>query len=297
VNARAVRHGRFAYRRLDDPQRVALLARRTSRLIASGLNTPAVQPWAGGRQLQTRWIDVPLAEARLGRALRASGGWQAWQQRWLREVMAALGPLHDCSDVLLALPCADPFARIDSRLEGHTRARRLRDRLGLLQERLAPAGGAPGPIHGDFHLRQALLDEQRGCVWILNLDELCLGYPEQDVASLAADAFTTPAADGESDGARANFPSLLRRCSGAYQASLTGLDSYRLCLFGAIALLRRGLELTGTESGDAERSRDLTRWTTLSWHTAEALAAALEEVGDCAPVVKERDDADAAERC
>jgi hypothetical protein len=289
VNAHAARHGRFAYRRLDDPDRVALLARRTSRLIAGGLNTPAVQPWAGGRQLQTRLIDVPLAEARLGEALRASGGWQAWQQRWLREVMAALGPLHDCSDVLLALPHSDPFARIDSCLEGQGRARRLRERLGLLKERLAPVGRAPGPIHGDFHLRQALLDEQRGCVWILNLDALCLGYPEQDVASLAADAFTTPASDAEPAGPRANFPALLRRCSGAYQASLTGLDSYRLCLFGAIALLRCGLEITGTAAGAAEASRDPTRWATLSWHTAEALAAALEEVSHYAPVVKERD--------
>lgn len=111
---------------------------------------------------------------------------------WLARIAKGLASLHrDVPANVACVECSDPAGDLPSKVEKlgdafpdfHTALRALQQRL----ERRAPERHALRQtfIHGDFHLRQLLADEDR--VVFLDFDECASGDPLQDLASFLVD--------------------------------------------------------------------------------------------------------------
>lgn len=221
----------FAKTFADEPS-ASEAVRRSMALRAQGLATPAAR-------CEGRMVLFDRLDGVSGLALE-----QTAPDPWLRP----LAQLHLCH--LDGLSLAEPLRRIRPRNALLTSSV-LADALSRLAE--SPPRGTT-LLHGDFHLGQLIRDDA-GQVWMVDLDDLCLGPPEADLANLIANLATQSRLPG-------NFSSRLAQCRSGITRVWTclGLSCREPVLDHhlALALIRRHLKLR--EAGRLDFVSDIERW-------------------------------------
>lgn len=201
----------------------AEILRRSDALRAAGVPTPRALPGDRPEELAFQHIDgntgFPL--------LRLP----------MEQLLAPLALLHR-TDVSV-LPPLDPL-------------RRITPRIGSLNRpdfaALTPAPPGDAVVHGDFHVGQLLLDE-RGKMWIVDLDDMARGHPASDLANFIAHLATSDAIGGD-------FRARLNECALEVAHAWTALGrEFDPAAFDAhlrIALVRRHLKLREAGRPDFE---------------------------------------------
>jgi thiamine kinase-like enzyme len=207
-------------------------ARRSTRLRAQGLDTPAAK--ARGEHVEFDRIDghAGLSLLRVAPA------------RWLRP----LARLHKCA--LNEIGAMDAFRRIHPRLHLLTSS--------ALREAVVRLGTSPPRrtvlLHGDFHLGQVIEDGSGG-MWLIDLDDLCLGPPEADLGNLIANLATQARLSGD----LGSNVTAWRACILETWARLSApLHARTLDHYIAVALIRRHLKLR--EAGRADFEAEIAAW-------------------------------------
>ena len=185
--------------------------RRSLAAIGAGVPTPAVLPGGGPTSLLFDRIDTRGAPS-LARMIDAA-------QR--------LGRMPTDGQTRF-----DPFLRVRPRLEAApTHIRRLC--ADLVDRDAALDWPALTVIHGDFHPGQCLQD-RRGKVWLVDLDDLALGPPEADLGNLTAWIATS---------VEGHLEDQTRVAMAKVQALSPQADPALIGHFCRIATLRRALKL------------------------------------------------------
>lgn len=224
-----------AFRRPLSPLRIAALRRLPAALdVVSDhrVRTPAVMACTDdGRLLVTR--EVPRPAAPLGTsdddfAVAA-------------EAMAILHRLKPATYIGIHTPADElqTVARWINALPVACDPRHADVLSGLVTMLSTRFARLPQPedtvIHRDFHGAQIL--RQNGAVWIVDLDTLCVGHPELDLATFIAHQML----DRLQEGATADqLAQLAATVAGQYEASGGHLDPARLYLYLSCALARLG---------------------------------------------------------
>lgn len=209
-------------------------ARRSSILRGAGVATPAARPVG-------RTVEFDRIEGTSGLPLL-----NAASEDWLRPLAA----LHRCR-IDGITPC-DPIRRIFPRLDLLTNPQ-----LGDALDRLAPdTPQGQTLLHGDFHMGQ-LIKGADGKVWVVDLDDLCLGPPEADLGNLIANLATQP-------GLPADFPARLahwrQRILDAWTVICAPPCMATLEHHLVLALIRRHLKLR--EAGRPDFETEIASWVT-----------------------------------
>ncbi|MGL5010462.1 MAG: phosphotransferase family protein [Paracoccaceae bacterium] len=160
-----------------------------------------------------------------------------WFERIKGQVAPTLGEMIRAVTLLNALPTnglarLDPFLRIQPRIALATpRIRQLIDDMRALDAALQwPANAV---VHGDFHPRQVMRDEE-GRVWLVDLDDLALAPHEADLGNLAAWLATQTPGD---------LNDLAAHAVGRVLDLAQAADPMMMRHFFEIALVRRALKL------------------------------------------------------
>lgn len=96
-------------------------------------------------------------------------------------------------------------------------------------------------VHGDFHLKQVLIDQKKNSTWLIDLDDVCIGHIEQDIGNMLAHILTSEEfwrnslEDHHGWLKELVVASLTERCD-------TELNNQRLAFYTAVSLLRRALK-------------------------------------------------------
>lgn len=208
--------------------------RRSMDLRTQGLATPVAH-----RDCQTVVFDRIVGTSGLPLV-------EAVAVDWLRP----LAILHRCT--VDDIPPCDPIRRIRPRLDLLTNPE-IAEALTHLS-RGVPAGGAL--LHGDFHLGQLIRDGQ-GTVWMIDLDDLCLGPPEADLANLIANLTTQSTLEADFRGRMTLWRA---RIVEAWTTLAAAPDHGILEHHLALALIRRHLKLR--EAGRVDFETEIAGWVT-----------------------------------
>lgn len=109
-------------------------------------------------------------------------------------------------------------------------------------------------VHGDFHLKQVLIDQKKNCAWLIDLDDVCIGHIEQDIGNMLAHILTSEEfwqsslEDHHGWLTEMVVASLNQLCD-------TELNNQRLAFYTALALLRRALKFVTNERYKLHRSK------------------------------------------
>lgn len=158
--------------------------------------------------------------------------------------MSMLSNLHAAGAPQMNLPKFDPFRHIDKRLAGHDSliiAPGLRGIASALRRELdsgQPPSTGPCVTHGDFHCGQMIMDSVSGDWWLIDLDDMALGYPESDIANFCAHLATSRSISAL--GALDFYNAAVEAALGSYSRPV---NRGRLNFFAAAAFLRRALKL------------------------------------------------------
>ncbi|HSF96331.1 MAG TPA: phosphotransferase [Thermohalobaculum sp.] len=226
MTPRMRRDGDAYVKRVADPAAAGQIAAWTAALRGAGVPTPEAR-----LDTATGALIFPVIEGTSGLASIVERGESA-----LTELLRPLLALHRAA--VPGLSPFDPAAKIYARLEPRDPAP-LRDELRALLAAL-PAPASPGPVHGDFHAGQLVLDPA-GRAWLLDLEDLAAGAPESDLGNFAAHLGTRP--ETRRGPVRDGFEHWLDHVLGAY-SGIGGQAAAELArLHGRIALIRRALKL------------------------------------------------------
>ena len=256
----------------EPPEGSIRATQRASALQAAGIATPLSMPAAGsGDRVVMPRLKGDTVRTHLTAQVEPSGTSDGSTfSAWAGPIAACLRALHDVDPAPLALSPFDPWAKIEPRLAPPNAAASMLERAGLtanvaqlvVQARacLDAANTASGPrpatvLHGDFHCGQMIAPPGDEALVLLDLDDLCLGDPEADLANFTAHFATTP------ELARQPVAQALATVSAAMVSAYTSMskapfDEPLFEAHQAVALLRRVAKLA--ESGaDAARLREI----------------------------------------
>ncbi len=108
-------------------------------------------------------------------------------------------------------------------------------------------------VHGDFHLKQVLIDQKKNFAWLIDLDDVCVGHIEQDIGNMLAHLLTSEEfwqsslEDHHGWLTEIVVASLNQLCD-------MELNKQRLAFYTALALLRRALKFVSDERYMRHRS-------------------------------------------
>ncbi|WP_221931627.1 phosphotransferase [Palleronia caenipelagi] len=159
-----------------------------------------------------------------------------------------MSALHRCT--LPGLCRLDPQLRIRPRLH-HLTSQDIAEALHALG-RLPTKGNAL--LHGDMHLGQ-MIDASDGTVWLIDLDDLCLGPAEADLGNLIAN-LATQAQLGDSFAKRLAF--WRREVEAAWAKLVEPVCPDILERYIALALIRRHLKFR--EAGRPDYEAEIVAW-------------------------------------
>jgi aminoglycoside phosphotransferase (APT) family kinase protein len=240
-----------------------LLARATA-LSRAGVPTPIGRYDRAHNELVFPWIVGVTGEAYLRQQIEsaaADGFRDVPPAKWQR-LMAPLVGLHGSDPSAIELRPLDSWRKIHPRIEAVTLRygpsapfiRQVEACSSLCARALEIVNRQGGPratvVHGDYHLRQILIEGELQTPWLLDLDDLALGPRESDLGNVAA-----PSPRIYGDWAMQEFSTVLTEVQEAYQrAGGQPTDRDSLLAHGAVALLRRALK--GWEQDDDRKTAD-----------------------------------------
>jgi hypothetical protein len=265
LNDRVSRIGDFAHKRFRHSavHKLALLTQRSRLLGECGIRTPVATWNPGNIETIAPWIEGLTGREHFT-GLRAGGHLSQWKQLSVAGQAVLLGPLvqlHNVSPDGLRLQPLDPWLRITPRLSREpslfaqgraARIMRLYDRLQdqqALIERYHRDGEVP--VHGDYHVNQIIVAKRDAMPWLLDLDDLALGFPEADLGSCMANLVTT--ANLLFEDVMQDYKALKSVLCPAY-VSLGGrtLNAGLTDFYTAVSLLRRALKFYETGRGNPD---------------------------------------------
>jgi len=248
VGLRLRRSGAFALKPVSSPAQARRLVSLTGYLRAWKLRTPSVAFDAERRVLVFPWIEGLTGWERLARDGRLDPAAGPFVR-----MIAVLATLHRIPPPGgVGLDRLDPWRRITPRLQRGSFPQTLRRNVWETAAALAAALDdlplEPVLVHGDYHVGQLLFDAEGDIPWLLDLEDVGLGPAEFDLGNFVAHLATS--LPDWRDSPLRGFRRLCRHVVPCY-AKLAGRvpSSRGIALYGAAALLRRGLKLW--ENGSA----------------------------------------------
>jgi hypothetical protein len=226
------------------------VATRATAAFRSGVATPCARP--GDGHIVMPLLPAPTLRGRLHEAGGPFCDADALGEALVRQIGAAtLAPMRVAEALGLSLKPFAPLAKVKTRLDQSGAFRRRAIDLALACETAiegCPARTRQGSVlHGDLHVGQILVERQ-GDTTVLDLDDLCIGDPEADLANFCAHLVTSPDLyDGPVATGYVRLSRALAVCLAEASPCMARLDAY-----GSAALLRRALKIAGT---DAPRQR------------------------------------------
>ena len=218
------------------------LIERADALRAAGVHTPAIRLTHDPQMIAMALVPGQTAAVQLARASANPDFQMSDPGSCIDGLIQVMHAMHQVP-AQIALPRLDPFRQIWRRLGaaaglGSARLAYLHERALLLQRRhqALSAQVLAVTLHGDFHPGQVICGARN---WVLDLDDMCVGPGEFDLANLYAHLLSNAAyATAVDDGSQ-----LLRRLRNSWAAPRRVLCAEMLNLYIATSLLRRYLKL------------------------------------------------------
>jgi len=265
VSSRVTRNGNFAHKQFDRRtlDELPLVIQRSRLLSESGLRTPVAISNQDGNETVSPWIEGQTGSVYLIR-LRSAGGLSRWSDLSEADqgrLLAPLVQLHNTSVINLELHPLDIWRRITPRLASDSgisvdgRSAEIDDMYRHLRDQqvaIEPLHHEHGvPVHGDYHVNQIIVARQDGEPWILDLDDMALGFPEIDLGNFIANLATN--SDLLIDSVMEDYQTLKGMLCPIY-VSLGGRvpDTRLIDFYAAVSLLRRFLKFFETGRCDPD---------------------------------------------